>query len=284
MSEAQDRKEDLLRRLGSARPERRRLLLALRAVAAAAVAATATSGAILLARAWRPPPSPAALPDVPRPAASARATPPVSAPPQAACPKVVVANGSEPLIDDFEDRNARILPVEGRDGTWAAYNDGTSKQTPSNQSPLHPSHLPKNRGASAYALHASGDQLTQWGAIVMASLVDRDTCYDASAYDGIEFWANGNTRVSVRLSVIDAMPVASGGLCKSDCYGEPGVPVNLGKDWAKYTITWERLKELGAKGQSPFDPGRITSLQFSIDAADTPFDIWIDDVRFVPRP
>src|SRR5262249_41561434 len=112
---------------------------------------------------------------------------------------------------------------------------------------------------------------------------DRNTCYDASAYDGIEFWAKGNTRVYIKLSVIDAVPIESGGLCKDDCYGDPSVPIDLGKDWSKYAITWERLKELGTKTRSPFNPHRITALQCNINAADTPFDIWIDDVRFIGR-
>jgi hypothetical protein len=43
------------------------------------------------------------------------------------------------------------------------------------------------------------------------------------------------------------------------------------------------LRQVGWGARLPFDPHRLLSLAFSVDSADTPFDYWVDDVRFVER-
>jgi hypothetical protein len=114
--------------------------------------ALAATGALLL-RGKAPPPNSQLQAEAPRATSSASNTPTRAAPPLAPCPKLAVAQGSAPLVDDFEDRNARLTIADGRDGTWMVYNDGSGKQVPPGLSPLHPERLAKARGESRYSLH-----------------------------------------------------------------------------------------------------------------------------------
>jgi hypothetical protein len=214
----------------------------------------------------------------PGPPASASETPEVALAP---CPKLVVAKGGAPMIDDWEDRNARLLIADGREGTWMVYNDGSGKQVPPGLSPMHPVQLVPARGQSHYALHTSGEKLSIWGSTVVGSFTDGG-CYDMSAYRGVAFWAKGNTRIYAQLAVIDEVSKESGGLCAGTaCYTSPSKAFDLGPRWQEYVLTFAELERLNAPPRFRFDPKRVTSFNFAIHREDTPFDVWMDDVRFI---
>jgi hypothetical protein len=195
-----------------------------------------------------------------------------------------VARGGAPLIDDMEDKNARLLIADGREGFWAVYNDGSGKQVPPGLSALHPERLARRRGDSRYALHTSGGKFSIWGSILVGTFTERG-CYDMSAYSGLEFWAKGNTRVYVQLAVIDEMPTENGGLCEGkDCYSSPRKAFDLGPNWQRYELGFAELEQLNQPGKQHFDPKRVVQLDISIYREDTPFDVWIDDVRFRESP
>lgn len=241
--------------------------------------AIAAAGALLL-RGNAAPPKSQLQAEAPRATGTASNAPVREPPPLAPCPKLAVAQGGAPLIDDFEDRNARLAIADGRDGIWMVYNDGSGKQVPPGLSPLHPERLAKARGDSKYSLHTSGGKFSIWGSILVGTLT-ADSCYDASAYSGIEFWAKGNTRIHVQLSVIDEVSVENGGLCaEKTCYGAPRKAFDLGPQWRKYTLGFAELAQLNEPKKFRFDPKRLVSINISIHREDTPFDVWIDDVRF----
>jgi hypothetical protein len=245
---------------------------------ALAIAATV----VLLLRAKARPPENGQLRAEPARATASASNAPAPVPPQLPpCQKVTVAHGGALLIDDFEDRNARLAIADGRDGSWMVYNDGSGKQVPPGLSPLHPERLAKARGDSHYALHTSGGKFTNWGSILVGTFADHG-CYDMSAYSGIEFWAKGNTRIHIQLSVIDEISVQSGGLCseEKDCYGSPRRPFDLEPQWRRYALSFAELLRLNEPKKYRFDPKRVVSLNISIYREDTPFDVWIDDVRF----
>lgn len=208
--------------------------------------------------------------------------PPVERP---ACPKLVVARGDAPLLDDWEANDSVVAPLDGRSGNWATYDDGTGKQTPPDRSPLFPSRIAGGRGTSARALHLVGGKFTNWGVTFGAELANA-ACYDASAYAGITFWAKGPGIVKVGFQMLDDQEVKYGGLCanSSDCYNTHRKVVALGKTWQRYDVRWEELHQLYKAGPPlTFDTRRVRFLEFSVGPESTPFDLWLDDVSFLER-
>jgi hypothetical protein len=56
--------------------------------------------------------------------------------------------------------------------------------------------------------------------------------------------------------------------------------VDLDAEWRRYEVSWAEVRQRGV-GKPPLDPSRINSLAFLIRAEDTPYDVWLDDVRFL---
>jgi hypothetical protein len=199
------------------------------------------------------------------------------------CPELVIARGNEPLIEDFEQNDSRVLTLDGRSGGWMTYDDGTGKQSPPGHSALFPTRIPGGRDKSRYGLHVFGGKFTLWGVTLGAELADAG-CYDASAYAGVEFWAKGPGKVRVGLQMIDVQEVKYGGLCTKDCYNTHRAIVTLGKTFERHTVRWEDLRQLFRAGPPvAFDPRRVRFIEFGVAPEDTPFDLWIDDVSFLPK-
>ena len=203
--------------------------------------------------------------------------------PLAPCSPATIAPGQAPLIDDFEDGDARVLRLEKRAGTWVVFNDGTAAQTPKAGSSFSADRIPGGRGASRFGLHTKGGKFTKWGAVLAAELSPR-RCYDASAYAGIEFWARGHGRFHVAVEMTQVVAEEYGGSCVENCYDIHLTDRALDKDWQHYQIRWEDLTQRGKGPALPFDPRSLLAVQFAVSAEQTPFDFWIDDVSFLPRP
>ena len=215
------------------------------------------------------------------PSAPAVAPPAPVAPPS--CPELVIARGNVPLIEDFEQNDSWLLTADGRRGSWTTYDDGTGTQTPRSHSALFPSRIPGGRGASKRALHVTGSHFTKWGVTFGTELADA-ACYDASAYAGVELYAKGPGELRVGLQMIDVQDVKYGGFCQSDCYDTHRKIIPLTAAFKKYVVRWEDLAQLFVAGPPvAFDPRRVRFLEFGVAAESTPFDIWLDDVSFIPR-
>ena len=254
-----------------ARERRKRLWFALGLAAAFVVVASVQRRARTVQLSPEPQPVPAvAL------APSAHATAPTLPP----CPKLVVAQGGSALIDDLEDRNARILVRDGRFGTWQSTGDSAAKQTPRAGQLAFPVSIPGGRGDSRYALHAFGGQLSAPGSGLIVYFAP-GYCYDAAKYAGVEFWARGKGRIHLGFTMVDVMASEWGGLCKKDCYDRHRKPFDLESRWVRYAVRWEELRQFGWGSPLAFDPQRLLSLDFMVDFADTPYDYWVDDVRFI---
>lgn len=221
--------------------------------------------------------------------APARASAPLPAPSAAArapelepCTPAMRAEGNDSLIDDFEDDDARIAPLEHRAGFWSASNDGSGKQRPAPGGPLAMTRIPGGRGASHFALHTSGSKFTKWGALLAADFSPR-RCYDASAYAGLVFFARGRGSFNVVAKMTQIAPEEFGGSCTRDCYDSHRATLPLTSDWQERRVTWAELKQKGYGRVVPFDPRSLLSLEFTVEPEQTPFDLWIDDVRFLQR-
>jgi hypothetical protein len=266
--------------------ERRRERLLLAVAASGLVLAAAAAVAFWLRRPLEKPTEVAAERIASVSSAPAVPAAPVSAPSPALpppCSALVVAKGDAPLIEDFEQDDSWVLAADGRRGSWTTFDDGTGKQLAPSRSALFPSRIPGGRGASKRGLHVAGGRFTNWGVTFGTELADA-ACYDASAYAGIELWAKGPGQIRVGLQMIDVQDVRYGGLCQSNCYDTHRKIIELTPTFRKYVVRWEDLKQLYVAGAPvAFDPRRVRFLEFGIAAENTPFDVWIDDVSFVPR-
>lgn len=189
----------------------------------------------------------------------------------------VRAKGDRPLIDDFEDGNPLISSLEDRVGLWAMYKDTDVSGT---AMPLTPTLRANSSHDNRFALHAVGGELRDWGATVQFAF--QPSCYDASAYGGIAFSAKGPGRVYVGVREVRVVPVQWGGTCTRDCYDTHQKKVDLSAQWQKYIIKWDELRQRGYSSP-PLDATRINGLGFLVQPGDTPFDFWLDDVKFIAR-
>lgn len=149
------------------------------------------------------------------------------------------------------------------------------------------------------ALHVTGSNLTGWGAS-LAAIVGNGCPFDASKYGGFSFYAKGTSSVlegKDKLLVLvgnpDYIPNANGGFCDeasnpARCYARHRVLIALTGVWKQYVIAWEDLQPAPYGDPLPFGANRVRDIVFSApgpakptDAA-TGFDIWIDQLAFVP--
>ncbi|MEI9937130.1 MAG: hypothetical protein WDO69_07880 [Pseudomonadota bacterium] len=198
------------------------------------------------------------------------------------CTPAMRAEGSAPLIDDFEDDDARIAPLEHRAGLWSASNDNTGTQRPTLRGPLSIARIPGGRGPSHFALHTSGGKFSKWGALLTADLSAR-RCYDASVYRGLVFWARGRGSFNVVAKMTQVAPEEYGGSCTHDCNDSHRATIPLGSNWQEVRVTWAELAQKGFGQAVPFDPRSLLSLEFTVAPEQTPFDFWVDDLRFLTR-
>lgn len=189
--------------------------------------------------------------------------------------------GATALIDDFEGDGISIPNVDGRNGGWYSYHDGTNGS-------LNPYPYEHTYGDDAYAgegagrIHGGG--FVSWGAEIGVGLyyTALGMCpYDASPYDGITFWARGNVPVFVRFSTTQTVPVAEGGSCTAGpyCWADWGVTISLTDEWQQYVVRWDELEAPTWGVQTTFDPAEVMLIHWQ-DLTATEFDIWIDELAF----
>ncbi len=252
-------------------PARRRSLLAMGALAAAAACTL-----FWLHRSAAPPKT-GILPERTTAPSAAAAPTGASQPAVDPCVERRVADGHQPLIDDFEDGDDEVLRVEGRSGLWRWVRDTDAAGT---APALLPIPRPNASAGNRMAIHVKGGRLLDWGAVVEFNFVP--PCYDASAYRGISFQAKGPGRIFVAPREVGVIPVASGGTCVQDCHNAHVQKIELGNQWKTYEVRWTDVAQRGYN-KPALDPSRLNSLAFQIHPEDTPYDIWFDEVRFVSR-
>jgi Leucine-rich repeat (LRR) protein len=200
----------------------------------------------------------------------------------------------ESLIDDMENGSGRILDTDGRLGVWYAFDSGGSTQWPAPTTPgvpIETSSIPSGRCMSQRAMHTYGAAVdSRWAGIGFDLNFDGITygSYDASAYDGITFWAHGTPEnIDARISTIATTSTKYGGTCTLD---DPQVnegcqphyrTVYLGDDFGQYWIPFNQLTPSYNSGtgntSAPFEKSSLTNIQFYVAGQ---FDFWIDNVSF----
>jgi hypothetical protein len=102
--------------------------------------------------------------------------------------------------------------------------------------------------------------------------------YNASAYNGISFWAKGSGTLRVEFAMRSFVPTDRGGTCTSGCWNIYGATTpTLTSNWQLITLPWAGMqREQG--GTSPaFNPSELMGVAFKAGGT---FDFWIDEVAF----
>jgi hypothetical protein len=193
------------------------------------------------------------------------------------CRARVAASGAAPLVDDFEDGDDVLAAFEQRAGFWRWARESDA---PGTAPALLPVPRPDASARNRLALHAKGGQLYDWGATIEVSF--RPPCYDATAYQGLALAARGPGRIYVSLREVDVIPGFEGGTCQADCYNSHVAKLELGRDFRSYEVRWTELRQRGI-GRPALDPSRLHSIAIMVRPEDTPYDVWLDDVRFLPK-
>ncbi len=198
------------------------------------------------------------------------------------CLSVLSADGTSPLIDDFETNSGLLIESEHRVGSWYTFDDESGVTSPDPDT--YPT-LPEpdaTRAGSNYALHFTGSGHRRWGGGAgFFFLLDSLVCYDASAYGGFRFWARGPGTVEVWVTTFETEGVDFDGGCENyaSCYPHTAL-VALSAEWAEYTLQWSDFFQ-AVGPEFALDNHTLKYVSFQTVAA-TSWDFWFDDVAFAP--
>jgi hypothetical protein len=191
----------------------------------------------------------------------------------------LAADGTAPSLDDFDDEDLFLRPVEQRVGTWYSFTDETAGCAKLNVEP----------DGSSKALHFTGGGFSKWGAgfgVSFAwSLAQNGSCsYDLSAYSGVRFRARGNAPLRMNIPSRETAFRSAGGECPDSegCFDQHGRNIGLSADFRQFEIPFCSLTQRGfGSPLGPLDRSKATNLNFLIQSKNH-FDVWLDDVEFVP--
>jgi hypothetical protein len=159
-----------------------------------------------------------------------------------------------------------------------------------NLHPIPPDTTNPPRAGSNFAMHMTTPLYYGTGSILGVDLeYDGSSIYgtyNASAYNGIQFWAHGTfTDSATNLTLVDVWvacaattSTAYGGNCTlaDSCY-DNRYRIQLGSDWALYQVPFGAL----SGGIGTFDQTTLTHIQFRpAGTITTAVDLWVDDLAF----
>jgi hypothetical protein len=200
------------------------------------------------------------------------------------------AEGTDALLDDFEDSDVNVNVADHRDGKWSTNSDGSVGAVFTGTAPSAAS---GREGSVGWCISSAGH--TTWGANMVLTPLVPSCGYDASAYQGVCFWAKGQVDaggpVEFGLGTGDTVPTADGGACQvaANCwYGYMASVENLSADWQQYCFAWDEFAQWAGTpeaAQFELDPASIVQMEWKFTArgaeAPTNGELCIDDVTFM---
>jgi hypothetical protein len=204
---------------------------------------------------------------------------------------------SDPLlIDDMEDGDNHICPTGGRTGTWWTASDGSSTDlTPATGAIFEQAAIPGGRGTSHEAAHLKGSGFSSWALMAFDLAGGNGQTFDASADDGIAFWAKTNTTgFNFEINSPATIPASRGGSCvdtdtalNCDKSWWVWVDTPASDTWFQVRVPFAALKQMPGvsattnnlvPGSATWDPSQLVNVQAAVGAGF--FDLWIDDIAF----
>jgi hypothetical protein len=201
--------------------------------------------------------------------------------------RVLEATPEAAFIDDFEKEDVGGDATKPGGG-WYGFND----VAPSGTNPIQPLRAAGGAVTTAFAGHYSGTGAKTpvaggYGVGLEYNVgIAKDIsqyCVDASAYQGVSFWAKAggtNKTIAVGFVVPSQNQVKNGGDCPDDapaanCNNYPQKNITLTDTWAQYTVDFVGPK--GTKGATVV-AGKVQQVLFLAPTAD--WDIWVDELAF----
>jgi endoglucanase len=192
------------------------------------------------------------------------------------------------VIDDGEDGDHQVLVHEDRNGYIYTFADdeGTTVDPPRGKDGGTFAYAEGGANGSMYGARARGK--VTGGQVVFAGIgvnfVDPKGMYDASAYEGITFFArrSATSPKSIRLKVPDVSTDPDGGKC-TECFNDFGADIELQENWQQYKVAFEQMSQMPGWGNprpSSIDPSQVFGVQFQVTTPGADFELWVDDLTF----
>jgi hypothetical protein len=155
------------------------------------------------------------------------------------------------------------------------------------------------RGGSGYALHATAQDFTYWGAgmgVGLATDGGQECLHDLSAYAGVSLWVRGHVEPTsesgvdrdegvVRLMFVEAdvTPQEEGGGCKGDaggCWDSHRVRFEPNACWQLVSFDFSEFEQDGwGQDGGELDLDELFRMNIEV-AAYNDWELWIDDISF----
>jgi endoglucanase len=192
-------------------------------------------------------------------------------------------------LDDGEDGNNQILPIDGRGGYWYTYADKAGSTIAPPAGDTGGTFTMTEGGAHGSAMAARMQGKVGRANIVYVgigfSFVDPKGAYDASRYQGIAFWAKAGDKSAsgIRVKVPDLNTDKDGKVC-TECYNDFGADLHLTPVWKRYVVPFASMTQLAGWG-APHTPAietkKLFGVQWQVATPGAAYDIWIDDPELV---
>jgi hypothetical protein len=181
---------------------------------------------------------------------------------------VLIASGDGPRGESFE-------------GAWFSVAGEASSIVPLNSSGSFPMVADGYRGMGARVTGTVG--AADYASLGHVMYRGSDL-FDASAYDGISFYAKGSARLQVSVALAQENNDPSYGLCEDDvsCYNYPSKTISVGTEWTRCVVLFEELAPNPDLPPLPVTPDRIKHWQFGMPSG--AFDFSLDELYFVTKP
>lgn len=195
--------------------------------------------------------------------------------------------GTDLLISDFEDGSAQLATVGGRSGVWSLGQDYTRSDKATVA--ISPGCSVQGYRAGHFEDLGFGGWGANWTAYFVpqpaadASPTPPPVTYDASAYSGISLWAafggDNPAFFAVRIGIVTIDTAWNSPVC-NPCSDHYFVKPTLTGQWTRYDLLFDDMKQ-GGVGNPKVAMKRDQMVGLMIWPAQG-FDLWIDDVRFLP--
>jgi hypothetical protein len=199
--------------------------------------------------------------------------------------ETVVGTGSDGAMDDLErpEEDFQVIPnpsqADGRTGSWSWY-------------PQNADVTMHDDGGNTVLRYASTSALGAWTGVTLAFLGGNGagTCYDASAYSGIQFRIRGsvnatdmNGQMIVSMVTAETQTQAYGG----DLDGTGGhfnYVIDVTSSWQTITINWNQFNTPtwgDTQSLTSLAIGKLQAIDWGITDTHTSFEVFLDDIELI---
>ncbi len=165
-------------------------------------------------------------------------------------------------------------------GTYYSHGDGSGTQSPAMGMFSSSTPLEAVRGTSTYGLHTtgSGHGSTGWGGFYVDLTIGGTYSLDASAYQGVSFWAKGTAGYQVTVDLRLTTTHFGCPTCTT-CFDTPSAPFTPTSAWTYYELPWSSFVPGGwGVPATVNDPSQLGGIGFT--AHGDGWDFWVDDLAF----